>query len=344
MEPFLTTSQKMVRESIRRFSENTVLPLARDIDAKDEFPSGLYQELANMGIFGSEVSETLGGSGFDTKTTCIIIEELARCSGSIGNIFAIPVESIRFILEHGNKRQQIRTQTPYNIGVQLNILAKNQDDGLQILEQILPWFQPDYTVTIKPIDGWTNYKQDVPIVLTSVSIADEYEGDFVSRRVLTYQLDFTMKMTFYSGTGTQNVIKSIDIDWYNKANTSEQYAGVDYKVSPTTATEDDTLVTGTPGSGEYNIVTSYDPLGVPESWTMVVTSPSGTFTIGEIVTGSTSGTTGEVSIWTPADPPAIPNTILAMAVPSGYLNIGETMTGGSSGATAIVASYTTSDD
>ncbi|HIO03044.1 MAG TPA: acyl-CoA dehydrogenase [Alphaproteobacteria bacterium] len=106
MEPFLTTSQKMVRESIRRFSENTVLPLARDIDAKDEFPSGLYQELANMGIFGSEVRETLGGSGFDTKTTCIIIEELARCSGSIGNIFAIPVESIRFILEHGNKRQQ----------------------------------------------------------------------------------------------------------------------------------------------------------------------------------------------------------------------------------------------
>ncbi len=52
------------------------------------------------------------------------------------------------------KRQSIRAQTPYNIGMQLSILAKNQDDGLQILEQIVPYFQPDYSVTIKPIDGW----------------------------------------------------------------------------------------------------------------------------------------------------------------------------------------------
>ena len=242
------------------------------------------------------------------------------------------------------KRQTIQTQVPYDIGMQLNILAKNQDDGLQILEQILPYFQPDYTVTIKPIDGWTNYKQDVPIILTSVSIADEYEGDFVSRRVLTYTLEFTMKMTFYSGTGTQNVIKSVDVDWFNKSNTSEQYSGQDFDISPTTATVDDTLVTGTPGSGEYNIVTSYDPLGVPNSWTAIVTSPSGTFTVGETVTGSVSGTTGTVSIYTVANPPTVPNTILSFAQPTGYLNIGETLTGGSSGATATVASYTTSDD
>ena len=243
-----------------------------------------------------------------------------------------------------NKRQHIQAQTPYNIGMQLNILAKNQDDGLQVLEQILPFFQPDYTVTIKPIDGWSNYKQDVPIILNTVSILDEFEGDYLSRRVLTYSLDFTMKMTFYSGTDTQGIIKSIDIDWYNQSNTDEQYEGVDIDVVPSTATGDDTLVTGTPGSGEYNIVTSYDPLGVPESWTTIVTSPSGTFTIGETVTGDVSGTTGEVSIWTPANPPTIPNTILAMAAPTGYLNIGETLTGASSGATATVASYTTSDD
>ena len=243
-----------------------------------------------------------------------------------------------------NKRQHIQAQTPYNIGMQLNILAKNQDDGLQVLEQILPYFQPDYTVTIKPIDGWSNYKQDVPIILNTVSILDEFEGDYLTRRVLTYSLDFTMKMTFYSGTDTQGIIKSIDIDRYNQSNTSEQYEGVDIDVSPATATGDDTLVTGTPGSGEYNIVTSYDPLGVPESWTTIVTSPSGTFTIGETVTASISGTTGVVSIWTPANPPTVPNTILAMAVPTGYLNIGETLTGASSGATATVASYTTSDD
>ena len=243
-----------------------------------------------------------------------------------------------------NKRQHIQAQTPYNIGMQLNILAKNQDDGLQVLEQILPFFQPDYTVTIRPIDGWNNYKQDVPIILNTVSILDEFEGDYLSRRVLTYSLDFTMKMTFYSGTDTQGIIKSIDIDWYNQSNTDEQYEGVNIDVVPSTATGDDTLVTGTPGSGEYNIVTTYDPLGVPNSWIAIVTSPSGTFTIGEAVTASISGTTGTVSIWTPANPPTVPNTTLAIATPSGYLNIGEIITGGSSGATATVASYTTSDD
>jgi hypothetical protein len=243
-----------------------------------------------------------------------------------------------------NKRQHIQAQTPYNIGMQLNILAKNQDDGLQVLEQILPYFQPDYTVTIKPIDGWANYKQDVPIILNSVTILDEFEGDYASRRVLTYSLDFTMKMTFYSGTDTQGIIKSIDIDWYNKGNTTEQFAGVDIDVVPATATADDTLVTGTPASGEYNIVTSYDPLGVPNSWIATVTSLSGTFTVGETITGSISGTTGTVSTYTVANPPTVPNTILGMAAPSGYLNIGETLTGGSSGATATIASYITSDD
>ena len=111
------------------------------------------------------------------------------------------------------KRQTINAQVPYNIGMQLSIMTKNQDDGLQILEQILPYFQPDYTVTIKPIDGWTNFKQDVPIILNDVSIDDQYDGDYVSRRVLTYTVNFTMKMTFYSGAGSSKVIKNVDIDY-----------------------------------------------------------------------------------------------------------------------------------
>ena len=69
-------------------------------------------------------------------------------------------------------------------------MAKNQDDGLQIVEQILPYFQPEYTVSITPVDGFA-HKQDVSIILTSVNIDDQYEGEFVERRVLIYQLDFT---------------------------------------------------------------------------------------------------------------------------------------------------------
>ena len=236
------------------------------------------------------------------------------------------------------KRQSIRAQTPYDIGMQLNILAKNQDDGLQILEQIVPYFQPDYTVTIKPIDGWTDYKQDVPIILNTVSIEDSYEGDFTTRRVLTYSLDFTMKMTFYSGIGDQGVIKEVQLDWFNKTNTSEKYSGQNIAVNPKTAEVGDTLVTGTPGTDEYSIVTSYDPLGVPDSFTAIVGTVSGTFTQQEIITGSLSGNTGEMSVFY-ADTPEGSNT-LGIAIPSGWFQVGETLTGSSSGATAVIASYT----
>jgi hypothetical protein len=236
------------------------------------------------------------------------------------------------------KKQHIHAQTPYNIGMQLSILTKNQDDGLQILEQILPYFQPDYSVTIKPIDGWADYKQDVPIILNSVSIEDSYDGDFTTRRVLTYTLDFTMKMTYYSGIGAQGIIKTVEIDWFNKTNTAEKYEGTNIKVNPLTAEVSDTLVTGTPGTDEYTIVTTYDPLGVPDSFSSVVGTVSGTFTQQEVITGSLSGNTAEMSIFT-AGVPEGSNT-MGLAIPSGWFQVGETLTGSSSGATAVIESYT----
>lgn len=111
------------------------------------------------------------------------------------------------------KKRLIKHYTTYDIGMSLYILAKNQDDGLQIMEQILPYFQPEYTVTIRPIDGWTQLKQDVPIVLTSATVQDEYEGDYTARRVLTYQLDFTMKMKFYGPASNTGIIREINIDF-----------------------------------------------------------------------------------------------------------------------------------
>lgn len=110
-------------------------------------------------------------------------------------------------------RRSIKQQVPYNINMQLNIMAKNQDDGLQILEQILPYFQPDYTVSIKPIDDMQSFKQDVPIILNGVSFDDQYDGDYNSRRVLVYTLDFTMKMSFYGSLLNPKVIREINIDF-----------------------------------------------------------------------------------------------------------------------------------
>ena len=81
------------------------------------------------------------------------------------------------------KKKVIKHFTAYDIGMGLSIMVKNQDDGLQILEQILPFFQPEYSVTIKPVDDF-NHKQDVQVILQDVSIEDNYEGDFSERRVL----------------------------------------------------------------------------------------------------------------------------------------------------------------
>lgn len=137
------------------------------------------------------------------------------------------------------KKKHIKHFTSYNIGMSLFILAKNQDDGLQILEQILPYFKPEYTVSIKPIDGWTTYKQDVPIVLTAVTIADEYESDYLTRRVLTYQLDFQMKMKFYGPDSNTGIIKEINLDFNNDKGGSEILENLDITINPTSADADD---------------------------------------------------------------------------------------------------------
>lgn len=96
----------------------------------------------------------------------------------------------------------VRNPVPYIMTFQLSVYAKNQDDALQIVEQIIPYFNPEYVVTLKEIPS-LNISRDIPIVLQSINYTDDYEGDFTSRRVLIYTLDFSMK-TFFYGPITQN--------------------------------------------------------------------------------------------------------------------------------------------
>lgn len=112
------------------------------------------------------------------------------------------------------KTNVVNQSVPYTIGMQLNIYAKNQDDALQILEQILPTFAPEYTVAIKDMEG-PGTVTDVPIVLTSTSIQDDYEGDFQTRRTIVYTLDFSMKVRFAGGTSEGNVIRIVDTFFYS---------------------------------------------------------------------------------------------------------------------------------
>ena len=97
--------------------------------------------------------------------------------------------------------------TPYKIGMQLSIFGRNQDDVLQILEQILPSFNPEYTVTVLDMEA-PGISADVPIILDSVGMSDEYEGDLsTTRRVIIYTLDFTVRIRFTGPVATQGVIQ-----------------------------------------------------------------------------------------------------------------------------------------
>ena len=91
------------------------------------------------------------------------------------------------------------TPVPYNIQIQLSIMVKNADDGTRIVEQILPYFTPDFTSTINLVPE-LGIKMDIPIVLDSVGYQDTYEGDFVSRRAIIWTLDFTLKGYLFGPT------------------------------------------------------------------------------------------------------------------------------------------------
>ena len=100
------------------------------------------------------------------------------------------------------------TPVPYNIDISLYILTKTQEDGLQILEQILPTFTPEYTLTVNVVPDM-NVKVDVPIVLNSVSVSDEYDGDFQTRRFVTHTLSFQMKANLFGPIAGQSVIQEV---------------------------------------------------------------------------------------------------------------------------------------
>lgn len=115
------------------------------------------------------------------------------------------------ITDTSGANRAVRNYSPYRIGFQLSIMAKNQDDALQCMEQILPYFQPEYTVTIKDLDDM-NVKTDLPFVLTGIQMTDDYEGDFTNRRAIIYTLDFETRIRFYGPVSDRALIKDISIN------------------------------------------------------------------------------------------------------------------------------------
>ena len=129
---------------------------------------------------------------------------------------------------------------PYNLNLQLYVMAKESDDSLQIIEQILPYFQPDYTLTINDNVSMDS-KRDVPIVLNSISYEDDYQGDFTTRRALIYTLSFTAKFYLYGPVTSSKVIKTVQVDQYtdSEVNSPKREQRLTVTPNPTSADADD---------------------------------------------------------------------------------------------------------
>ena len=144
----------------------------------------------------------------------------------------------------GANTKQLDTQympVPYNLGLELYVLAKNSDDALQIVEQILPYFQPDYTLTINDMADMS-IKRDVPIVLNSIGYEDDYaDSDFAARRSLIYTLSFTAKFYLYGPVTSSKVIKTVQVDQYTDMpdQSPKREQRVTVTPNPTTADADD---------------------------------------------------------------------------------------------------------
>ena len=126
---------------------------------------------------------------------------------------------------------------PYNLSIQLYVMAKQSDDALQIVEQILPFFQPDYTLTVNDMADM-GIKRDVPIILNSISYEDNYQGDFETRRALIYTLDFTAKFYLYGPVTSSSVIKTVQVDQYADVPDNAPRREQRYKVTPKPASAD----------------------------------------------------------------------------------------------------------
>jgi len=218
-----------------------------------------------------------------------------------------------------NKMKTVLGPVGYNLQLQLSIIAKNQDDALQILEQILPFFQPEYTVSVKEVDN--AFKSDQPFILQSVGLSDDYEGDFTTRRAIIYTLDFETRVNFYGGVGSKGVIKSVSIDYNNVlAVSNKPLERQKVEVNPLAAASTDA----------YTIVETLFQPDTPDRIIIVISNTDDTIVVGETVSANVSGATGVVV--------SNENNKLILKTINGIFTTSDSLSGGTSNATADVAS------
>lgn len=167
-------------------------------------------------------------------------------------------------VDDGGNLKKVFMPVPYNIGFELNILSKLNDDALQIVEQILPYFQPSFNITVDLVDS-IGEKRDIPIVLDNISFQDDYEGDFTTRRSLIYTLQFTAKVYLFGpiAESTDGLIKKVQVD-VSSSSSPTSPREMRYTVTP--KAKQDYNNDGTINAQDDPFVNPDDDFGFNDSW------------------------------------------------------------------------------
>ena len=188
-----------------------------------------------------------------------------------------------------NNSTSVKTQyvpVPYNFEFSLSIYVRNTEDGTQILEQILPFFTPDFSVTVDFIP-LMDPKYDMPIILNSVSNEVEYEGDMMATRMIIWNLEFTAKGHIWPPIKTVKVITTANTNLYIQPNsTLEQQVYVDFANGVGRFSDSETLRVA--GKDVYGTVAYFSNVS---NGILVVQSLNDYLEVGDVVRGDSTGAT-----------------------------------------------------
>jgi hypothetical protein len=161
-----------------------------------------------------------------------------------------PMQQIKRLVGGGVAATYV--STPYNLNISLTAWTKNQQDGLQIVEQILPYFCPDFNVPIIELPELGGIASDLQIKLNNVNFTDDYTGNYEQRVALLWEFNFTMKINLYGYVAPLNIIRE---------SIANIYAGMEHPVQGERITVTPNPTDATPDSA-YDYVTQFDDLGI----------------------------------------------------------------------------------
>ena len=135
--------------------------------------------------------------------------------------------------DDGSESKKVYMPVPYNMQFELSIMTKLNDDALQIVEQILPYFQPAYSLSVELVES-IQEKRDIPVILENITMQDDYEGDYTTRRVLLYTLRFTAKTYLFGpvSAATKDIIKKATITYLTGSEAQNAVREYSYSATP----------------------------------------------------------------------------------------------------------------